>query len=329
MKTRTGPCLPLGVVGVLLTTILAVAGPAAAKTPGSNGRIAFDTGDGVTWIVNADGSGATELQDGVPSFVPRWSPNGTRLLLGTFTDVGLRPATVNPDGTHLSVLPVPDLPAFMDIGPCVWVPPGTQILCKAQNFATADHSLDGIYRMDVDGTHLVRLTVNPFPPADPFGGGDAVGDVSPDGHRFIFMRARPDPGHPPGREQSGALFVENLDGTGLHQITQYGVPNSHDDGFESWSPDGSKILFGSENGNLYTIRPDGNGRSSVPIRAAAGATFAAAPAWSPDGSRIVTRLFLGSTGRTDIYTLRSDGSDLTRVSPDGIGSGDHPDWGPS
>lgn len=318
----------LVVVGVLL--VLGVAPPAVAKAPGSNGRLAFDTDSGVIWTANADGSGLASVPiDVYGSGVPRWSPDGSRLLVGSFTNLGLRPALVAPDGTGLSVLAVPGLPTYMDIGPCVWVPPGDRILCTAQNFTTADHSLDGIYSMTTAGFDPRRLTVNPYPPAGAFGGGDLVGDVSPDGQQFVFMRARPDPGHPPGREQSGALYVESVDGTGLREITDYGLPNSHGDGFESWSPDGSRMVFGSATGALFTIHPDGTGLASVPVRAAGGRTFAAAPAWSPDGTRIVTRLYLGSVGRSDIYTLRADGSDLTRVTPSDIGFTNDPDWGPN
>ena len=318
------------VVAVVVLAVTAWSPSAAAKAPGANGQVAFDTADGTVWVVGADGSAPTQLQINVDgSAVPRWSPDGSRLLIATFTDLGLRPGIVNPDGSGLTVLSVPGLPSYVDISPCVWVPSGTRILCKAQNFATSDHSLDGIYSMNTEGTDLRRLTVNPFPPADPFGGGDLPGDVSPSGTQFVFMRARPDPGHSPGREQSGALYVENIDGTGLHQITQYGLPNSHDDGFESWSPDGSEILFASENGNLFTVHPDGTALASVPIRAAAGQSFARAPAWSPDGTRIVTRLYLGAVGQAAIYTLRSNGTDLTPISPPGLNFVNDPDWGAS
>src|SRR3954451_4474092 len=326
-KHPFGRGTPLVVLGVLLATWFAMPQGASAKTPGANGRVAFDTDDGTIWTADLDGSSPTAIPVGVPSFNPHWSPDGSRLLVATFTDLGLRPATVHADGTGLAVLAVPDLPGYLDISPCVWVPPGSRILCKAQNFNTPDHSLDGIYSMSATGSDVVRLTVNPFPPADPFGGGDNVGDVSPDGSRFVFMRARPDPGHPPGREQSGALFVENLDGTGLRQITQYGLPNSHDEGVESWSPDGSRILFGSEQGSLFTVRPNGAQLASVPIRASGGVTFASAPAWSPDGTQIVTRLSLGTVGRTDIYTLGVDGRGLRAVTSDSFGPVNHPDWG--
>lgn len=323
--------LGLMFAAALLALWAASVSQASAKVPGPNGLIAFDapdpvTGAGTSWIVDANGAGLTALSVGVESFAPRWSPEGSRLLLATFSDLGLRPAIVNPDGTGFTILAVPGIPAFMDIGPCVWIPPGARILCKSQNFNTPDHSLDGIYSMTNAGTDPIRLTVNPFPPSGPFGGGDVIGDVSPDGQQFVFMRARQDPGHPHGREQSGALFVENIDGSRLRQITDFGLPNSHDDGFESWSPDGSRILFGSAGGTLFTIHPDGTQLAAVPIRAAGGQTQARAPGWSPDGTRIVCRLFL-SSARPHIYTLRADGSDLTQLTS--VDFADDPDWGPS
>ncbi|GAA2503438.1 hypothetical protein GCM10009858_46830 [Terrabacter carboxydivorans] len=53
------------------------------------------------------------------SGVPRWSLDGTRLLVGSFSDLELRPAIVVPDGTDLNVLPVPGLP------------PTTALMCAA------------------------------------------------------------------------------------------------------------------------------------------------------------------------------------------------------
>jgi Tol biopolymer transport system component len=40
---------------------------------------------------------------------------------------------------------------------------------------------------------------------------------------------------------SGALFVANTNGTGLRQITPYGLANSNDNGLAHWSPDGTHL----------------------------------------------------------------------------------------
>lgn len=322
--------------------VLALAGgvtavpPAAAKTAGPNGRIAYTeldpgTGDPHVTTVNPDGSDARTLDLGGPAGNPRWSPDGRRLAVFVFSDAGIRPAVVGADGTGLTVLRVPALPSYLDVSPCVWTPTATRLLCAVRNFTTADHSWDGIYSIAAgDGSNPVRLTVNPYPPSGEFGGGDAPGDVSPDGTRFVFMRARPDQPQAPGREQSAALYVERIDGTGLHQITDYGLPDSHDGGYESWSPDGTTILFGGEHGGVFTVRPDGSSLAAVPIRAAGSWSFAFYPTWAPDGRRIVVALYLGATRQIDLYTVAPDGSGLARVTTNGLVPADaSADWGPA
>jgi Tol biopolymer transport system component len=308
------------------------AGSAAARTPGANGPIAYTTydpgtGDPHTAVVNPDGSGDTLLPIGVPNGHPEWSPDGSRLLMFTFTDAGFRPGISNPDGSGLTILTIPGLPAFLDVGPCIWDVSGTRILCSVRNFTTGDPSYDGIYSVAADGTDPVRLTVDPYPPSGEFGGGDIVGDVSPDGTRFTFVRTRQEQPVARRHEQSGALFVENLDGTGLRRLTPYGLPNSHDETAVSWSPDGSRILFGSELGSLFTIRPSGTNLTNLPIRGAASVYFAREPGWSPDGTRIVLWLYLGTVGQPDLYTISAGGRDLQRVTTSG--EVEFPSWGPA
>lgn len=75
-----------------------------------------------------------------------------------------------------------------------------------------------------DGRGLRRLTFNPYPPRGDFGAGDIPGDFSPDGTRFVFMRAKPCAGPVPDRNQTGALFVENTNGTDLRQLTPTAWP---------------------------------------------------------------------------------------------------------
>ena len=315
-----------------LGVALAASAAAQAKAPGHNGPIAFtsfdpDTGTPRTHVVAADGSGETTLPIETPNGNARWSPDGTRLVMFTFTDLGLRPGISNADGSGFAVLGIPGLPSFLDVGPCIWAAAGNRILCKATNFATPDSSLDGIYSIADNGSDPVRLTVNPFPPSGVFGGGDLPGDVSPDGRRFVFMRGKPGPPQSRGHDQSGALFVANMDGSDVRQLTQYGLANSHDESAVSWSPDGRTILFGSEQGTLFTIHADGTQLTSISIRGAGSATFAAEPNWSPDGRHIAFKLFLRSAGRSDIYTVNRDGTGLTRLTTSG--NIEWPDWGPT
>lgn len=310
---------------------LAGASEASAKVGGRNGPISFTSFDNqgtpFTQVLSSAGAQPVALPIAVPNGNARWSPDGSQLVMFTFTDLGLRPAISSSDGSNVRILPVSGLPSYLDIGPCVWTPSGTRMLCRASDFSGTDSSLDGIYSIRTDGTDPVRLTVNPYPPSGAFGGGDVPGDVSPDGHWFVFMRARPDQPQSRGREQSGALFVENIDGSSLRQITAYGLPNSHDETSLSWSPDGSRILFGSSQGALFSVQPDGSGLARVPLHAVAAQSFAAAPSWSPDGHQIAFKLCLSSTGGCDIYTVGAVGGNVSRLTT--IGSVEFPDWGPA
>jgi hypothetical protein len=219
----------------------------------------------------------------------------------------------------------------MDLDCRAWSPDATHLLCQASRFE-GDPSLNGIYTIRAsDGGGLARLTVNPYPPTGNFGGGDVPGDYSPDGTQFVFMRAKPGAGPVPDRNQTGALFVENTDGTGLRQLTPYGLANSHDNGLAHWSPDGSKILFASVNGpfgsaSLFVIHPDGSGLRPIPLDTGGVTSLAFTPGWSPDGASIVVTLFLRATSQADIYTARSDGTHVAQVTntPD---FEDFADWG--
>jgi Tol biopolymer transport system component len=103
----------------------------------------------------------------------------------------------------------------------------------------------------------------------------------------------------------------NADGTGLEEIVGDRLPNSHGFSRVRWSPDGTRILFGTESGGLYVVDPDGTGLSEIELDFSATDMFAYTPEWSPDGSFIVFSLYSGGT--TDLYVARPDGTDVTRI----------------
>ena len=87
--------------------------------------------------------------------------------------------------------------------------------------------------------------------------------TTPDGARIVFTRQRLRHGDP-----KGALFVANADGTGLRQITPFGVPDP--DEVPKWSPDGTEILFGSATEKLVAVHPDGTGVREISSHARKG-----------------------------------------------------------
>ena len=299
-----------------------------------NGSIAYAAPDDRVngpgaWVARSDGSHPRALGLPTMSYRLAWSVDGTWLVAqalqgaDTEDEAFMRPVVVRPDGRDARLLHPPGFSDRTDVAPCVWTPAGTRLVCQVTNYY-GDHSRDGLWLIDArDGGHPRRLTVNPYPPGDDFGGGDIPGGVSPDGGWVVFTRAQQDTTHPEG--QTGALFAVRTDGSHLRQLTPYGVANSHDDALSSWSPDGQTILFGGADGSILTIQPDGRGLTQVKIRGITGFAFARSPTWSPDGRLILARIYLEQAGTWGLYTLTPQGRDLTLLAaPE---SAEVPVWG--
>lgn len=99
------------------------------------------------------------------------------------------------------------------------------------------------------------------------------------------------------REGDSEIYSMNADGSGARRLTR--TPGF--DGFASWSPDGRKILYHSQDrrsGRIggVVINADGSGKRWLPSNGS----------WSPDGRRIV----FGSNrdGNGEIYVMNADGS---------------------
>jgi len=154
--------------------------------------------------------------------------------------------------------------------------------------AKFDGNVPSIYVMDADGANLKKI-------------GRSSGDYgpawSPDGSRIVF-RSTVDI----GGNAFGRIFLMNVDGTGLLQLTEDPTPpdaySPYDD-CPRWSPDGTKILF-TRNGILQTMNPDGTGLTSLGNEDGSGSAD-----WSPDGTRIAYGSYWDGK---DIRIRNADGS---------------------
>jgi Tol biopolymer transport system component len=301
--------------------------PAGATASSTDDRITFarqiPTGGANVFIANPDGSDERQVPLVYPAEdfgIPIWSPDRSQLLIShviRFDASGdllpFRPATLNLDGSNFKVLDPPNGPFDMDCP--TWTPSGTHILCGFGG------DQPGVFIIRAsDGGQPVRLTTNPN------AANDTPTDVSPDGTQFVFLRFRrgASPGPRPFITEQVALFVENIDGTGLRQITPYGLAQAHEQAAAQWSPDGQEIISETTHGRLFVVRLDGTGLTQIKLGTSTDKYFAFEPDWSPDGTRIVFCMFIN--GQDDIYTADINGNDLVQVT-DTPDFENGPDWG--
>jgi Tol biopolymer transport system component len=316
------------VVGLSLLGLVTVTG-AEATQAGTNGQISFarqlSGGGAEIFIANPDGEHAQQvpLVYAAEDFgIPRWSPDSSQLLISNvlrFDTSGnllpFRPATVSLDGGNFNLLEPPNAPFDMA---CFggWYPDATRLLCGY------GEGPPGVFSIRAsDGGDPQRLTTYPF--GTNCNTCDEATDVSPDGSRFVFLRFRRENGAN-FRQQQVALFVENIDGTGLRQVTPYGLAAPHEVASARWSPDGTEIISETTQGRLFVVRPDGSGLSMISLETGTTRYFAFASTFSPDGTRIVFCMFIN--GQEDIYTANADGSDVQQVT-DTADFENGPDWG--
>ena len=172
-------------------------------------------------------------------------------------------------------------------------------------YAQYNNGTRGIYLMNADGTDRSLLISRSLFDGEPA--------WSPDGSQIAFRSLNPGPYGDYGR-----IFVINVDGTGLRQVSPETDPATYSfDGSPSWSPDGSKIAY-DRNGQTAIINADGTGLTLI-----GGGEH---PSWSPDGTRFA---FEGvSEGTTHIYVCNADGSNPVRITSGSPNQENTAHWSP-
>lgn len=286
---------------ILALTLLLASTAGAATAP----DVAVVTSQGTMHLVDASGAVIRTIE-GVYSSA-EWSPDGTRLAYVSQAGGSSGIVVANADGSDAREVRQDGLSGGWN-GPLVWVS-SNEVAVHHRAAAASSYTL---WIVPVDGGPR-RLVVDPadlnFPLA-----------MQPHGSLLVYSVTTPN-----------AVVRALLDvRTGERRTLPIAAALA-------WSPDGGQLAVPRSNG-IELLRPDGTGRRTI-VTGIPSAFLA----WSPDGTRIAFaswRAFPEHSGRGgtptryDVYSVRTDGSDLRRltsVNGDDLfdaGASSEPAWWP-
>jgi hypothetical protein len=162
----TGPTglFTIGIDGSNLTSLTTGNDADPAWSPDGT-RIAFDSsrgggcnggGNRVIWVMNADGTGQTQITPCAPccyDYSPNWSPDGTKLV----ASLGGVVTIMNPDGTGATPVTQGTYPA--------WSPDGTKIVFFRSYPPNPESDL--LFTINPDGTGETQVTGGGYPDWQP------------------------------------------------------------------------------------------------------------------------------------------------------------------
>ncbi|MHB1356552.1 MAG: DUF5050 domain-containing protein [Anaerolineae bacterium] len=266
---------------------------ATAKPGTATGRIAFISnrdGNYEIYTMNTDGSDQQRLTTiGEHTVNPAWSPDGSKLAFVSDKfgqDYGTAELyTCNADGSDIRRLTTNKYNEFQP----AWSPDGKQIAFASDR----DDNYD-IYVMNADGSGETRLTTEPKVDWQP--------DWSRDGKQITFSSTSG------GKNLN--IYIMNSDGSEVRRLTD--VSDNHTE--PTFSPDGQLIAFiatYADGGSaLCVMKIDGSGLKELVISTGTDLTN---PDWSPDGTMLAYTDRPGGGVRSEIYIVRADGSNPTRI----------------
>jgi Periplasmic component of the Tol biopolymer transport system len=288
-----------------------------------SGRIAFAE-SGQIYLINADGSGLTQLTNSDPSvynYQPALSPDGTRVAFASSQSGRSQILIVNSDGTDLRTLTTNSI--SIDSEPA-WSPDGQRLAFvrgydpTSGGVANSTSCAFEIYLLDADGNSpLIRLTD---------GSGASDPSWSPDGTRIAYAS---------NRGGNFDIYSIELDSGKVDQLTQ----TPEDEAEPTWSPNGQEIAYArgyvhatfdcgfahtglsdpiyEPGSDIYRMLSDGSKQVRVTTTEN---NFE--PTWSPDGTSLAfvsfrdnqTQLFILDQYHKEEYSITTTAGDKSSPS---------------
>ena len=236
------------------------------------------------YAVSPVGSALTKLTEGGKEYVtPSWSPDGTHLAYTRFDHTGLSckgcPGSIwiaDADGTNARLLVQAGPDGESALWPS-WSPDGARILFARTSFTRPDE----LYVVPAVGGPATDLHVSGSTPR-----------WGPARIAWVDFQTSPT-----------SLWTAEPDGTGRQKIAEGAIRSP------AWAADGRLAYLDGE-ATVVVVNGASTQKVNLPFTEVRSLT------WSPDGTRFVVGARAAGTAAPDIYTLRADGTDVTRLTTD-------------